>query len=166
MSLFIRWMQGPFPYSHACLVGSDNSVYTTGFGGRGKKTYGVLPASEFRQLPMDEYLANKDYVACRYKGLTAKQRQKIINWCSSQLGQKYPFRKSVKLLTLLFKGKGINKISCQPSQQHCYELVAKAYSAAGISLTPRAMNKKPSGYDAKEIFLSPNLLNIYTRPLA
>lgn len=162
MSLFIRWLQGPFPYSHACLVGPNNTVYTTGFGGKGNKTHGILPASEFRQLALDEYLSDKDYTVCRYKGLTVKQRQAIINWCQSQLGQKYPFRKTMKLFTLLLKGRGIDRINTQPSQQHCYELVAKAYAQAGIELDPRAKNFNPSGYDIKEIFLSPNLIDIKT----
>src|SRR5581483_4590792 len=158
MSLFIRWLQGPFPYSHACLVGDPtDTVFTTGFGGEGRKTFGFLPASEFRQIPMKEYLSDKEYVVCRYKRLTSKQRQEIIKWCNAEVGQKYPFRKTIKLFTWLFRGKGINRIPVQTSQQHCYELVARAYLAAGIALNPRAKNLDSSGYDVKEIYQYPQL---------
>jgi len=164
LSLIIRWLMGPFPYSHACLVADPpNTVFTTGFGGKGKKTWAILPASEFRQLPMSEYLANKKFVVCRYDGLTEKQRAQIIKWCQSQLGKKYPFRKTLKLFTMLLKGKGINRVPLQPNQQHCYEFVAKAYSQAGILLDPRANNLDPSGYDIKEIYLSPKLADIYAK---
>jgi len=162
ISIFIRLMIGPFPYSHVTIVADPtDQVFTTGVGGKGRKTYGIFPASEFRKLPMQEYLANKDYVVCRYKNLTAQQRKDIVNWCEKRLGQKYPFKKSFRYLRLILKAGGVPKVNMEPSRQHCWEMIAKAYQHAGIELNPRADNIDASGYDIKEIYLSPNLENIY-----
>ncbi len=158
MSWFIRFLDGSFDYSHTCIIGEGDSVFTTGFGGNGPKTLGILPDSQFRQLPLKAYLANKIYEIRRYSDLSVADRQKITEWCSQQVGQKYPFFKTIVLFWDLVRRHNTSRINIQPDKQHCWELVARAYQAAGVELNPAAGNKAASGYDARELYESPGLV--------
>lgn len=178
ISWLLRFLLGPFKYSHLCIAGEDvdgqSTVYTTGLGG-GFGVHGrqgaprFLRAIRYRQLYAGDYLAGKTYVVCRYKngakeGLTTQQKEDILQWCHSQLGNKYPLKKTFKFFKMLLRANGIDAVRL-PGQDDlyvCYEAVARAYLQIGIDLSPRAGHKDPSGYDAKEIYLSPFLTNVFT----
>lgn len=172
ISWAIRFFFGPFAYSHVCIAGEiidgEATVYTTGLGGKEKNHSGFLPQTHFRRLDAGNYLQNKTYVVCRYEkdgheGLSEAQKDIILKWCHSQLGKKYPFRKTGKYFKKIFKAAGINQLKAkgQNNLYTCYEAVVVAYSQLGIELNPRAAKLDSSGYDIKEIFLSPFLTDVY-----
>ncbi len=174
LSWSIRFIMGPFPYSHLCLVGEKldgkTIVYTTGVNVGPTSPRGVFSSSVFRSEDMAAYLANKSYVICRYQGekgkhLTPPQKQAILEFCHKQLGKKFPFRKSLKLFRQTIRGVGVNRVTDKKSRGlfDCYEAVVRAYRAAGITFNKRLGNIDPSGYDIKEIYLSPVLVDIFAK---
>lgn len=167
----LRILHGPFPYSHACLVGEDingrSTIYTAGHTGDNDKPFAFINKGFYRHLDTELYLSDKDYVVCRFSDhghtLSARQKSKIIEWCKDQLGEKYPSKKVLKYLREGLKGRGIEQIDLPEliDSEHCFEGIAKAYNRAGIILNKRAGNLDPSGYDGKEIYLSPYLYDVY-----
>ena len=170
----LRVLHGPFPYSHACLMGEivngRPSIYTAGHTGDNTKPFAFINKGYYRHLDAQRYLADKDFVVCRFKkggrNLSMAQKNKILDWCKEQLGEKYPSQKVLKYLREGLKGTGIEQIDLPEliESEHCFEGVAKAYQKAGVILNERAGNIDASGYDGKEIYLSPHLYDVYESP--
>jgi len=173
-SWLLRILHGPFPYSHGCLMGEKvngrQTIYTAAYRGPGDPI--LAKFGLYRQIDAADYLKDRNYVVCRYKqnsqNLSRAQKQEIIEWCKSQLGEKYPIKKVLKYLGIGLKGYGVPEVIHKEltDREHCFEGVAKAYLKAGIVLNERAKNADPSGYDGKEIYLSPNLVDIFTKTRA
>lgn len=163
VSWVLRVLQGNFPYSHGCIIGETEK------GGPTLYTTGDPLHPEFVRVDAATYLADKSYVVCRYmnggRSLTKDQIRKILDFSKQQIGEMYPTKKVAKYLAAGFKASGIKELVDQElkEREHCFESIAKAYFNAGIVLTPRAGNTCASGYDGKEIYLSPNLVDIFTK---
>ena len=169
MSWFLRILEGPFPYSHACLVGEEVNGQPTIYTAAHKTDHdSALTLGFFRHVDAYSYLRDRSYVVCRVKGGLGKEHQEeIVSWCKNQLGEEYPVRKVLKYLKDGFKGLGITEVIHEElfDREHCFESVAKAYETAGIKLNERAGNQHASGYDGKEIYLSPMLVDIYAKAI-
>ena len=172
-SWFLRIFSGPFPYSHASLIGESiagrPTIYAAGHTDGKRKPFAFLNYGYFRQLDAAAYLKGKNYVVCRYRapdgreGLTPRQRKRLLGWCHHNLGEKYPGLKVFRFFTEGLKGLGVTQIIYPryAHHEHCFESVAEAYQQAGIILNRRAGNLDPSGYDGKEIYFSPHLVDVY-----
>lgn len=142
LSLVIRLLHGPFPYSHACIVGEkikgEPTIYTAAYKSDGHKGAGY-----YSQVNARNYLRNRSFVVCRIKGgMSRNQKTRIIDWCKYQKGEKYPTKKVLKFIADGFKGVGVSKVFLKglEDKEHCFEGVAAAYGNAGIVLNKRAQN--------------------------
>ncbi len=128
ISWWIRWRTGT-EWSHVCLVGRDNTIFTTTAGG-----YALKRA--------DTYLKNREY-EIHEMDLTDEQIREGFKFNHELIGTPYSYTDFARLIGRNLRGKGTKGMKNNSPNVYCAESVAMTYEKMGITLFEKS-GKKPN----------------------
>ena len=128
ISWWIRWRTGD-EWSHVCLVGRDNTIFTTT-----RKGYALVRA--------DEYLKDREYEVLEME-LPDERIRAGFKFNHELIGTPYSYTDFGRLILRNLKGKGTKGMKNNSKNVYCAESVAETYRAMGITLFEQT-GKKPN----------------------